>query len=173
MATTLTTLATDLGRRARVGARAVLVTGLALLATALCTSPALAATYRTPNTVHNFCSFNRGLGTVYTGRSQGIDYALWDIADGGRFNYIAFDTNGDGHVDAVAYIPYVDGEYQVTDLGFCAGSGSGVWYSAAAIEQEQEQGYEQGRAAENAAWAEMLPSISFNGEMNALLDADW
>lgn len=88
-----------------------------------------------PNTVMNFCHFNPGLGHVYLGRAAGEDYAAWDIFNGNRFNYYAFDTNGDTHVDVVAY---VNQQLVPIDIGFCSGQLRGKWYSAQRIRQQSQ-----------------------------------
>jgi hypothetical protein len=149
-------------RRAAV----VLTAGLALgLGTV---GSAHAATYRAPTTVANFCSFNRGLGRLYTGHVNGEAYAAWTI--GTRyFDYYAFDTNGDGHVDSVAYTPWYSGAYHVVDFGLCAGGGT-RWYNAATIEAEYRQQQARSEAAGNAAWGEMAPGLEMNAELMALDD---
>lgn len=159
---TLVTSRTPLrGILVRVGALVAIV----LLLTMLGARIADASTGRAPATVANFCTLNPGLGPMYLGAGDGVDYE-WSIGSPSP-DFFAVDTNGDSQVDAIAYAPYYGGQYHVEDLGLCAGPDSDVWYNAAKVRQL----YQQGQSAANEAWAEMGPSMVFTAEMEAIDDA--
>ena len=117
-----------------------------------------------PTTVRNFCQLDSGLGRYYYGRSNGDIYAYWTL--GTRYmQYIGFDTNGDSHLDVVAYLVDRNGQTQVADIGWCDPYRD--WLSAATIERRLQQR----EAASNEAWGEMGPGLEWSGEMNAMVDA--
>jgi hypothetical protein len=158
----------------RFAATSGVLSALAVSSGVLGASPAMARTYHAPNTVANFCSFNPGLGRVYVGQSQGTDYAGWRIGNTRQFNYLAIDTNGDSHVDAVVYAPFVNNQWEIVDLGLCGGPSRDRWMSPASVAASSHPGtvsYEQGIAASNEVWAEIGPTLTNSMEAEALIDA--
>jgi hypothetical protein len=133
--------------------------------------PALASSY--PTTVANFCSFSRALGRPATGRATGHDYAAWAL--GARYDdYLAFDMNGDTHVDVVVYAPLVGGRQTIEYFGLCTGANRDRWFNAAAVERQlaaqQREAQERAQEGSNEFWSEVGPQMEFNMDMEALTD---
>ena len=128
---------------------------------------------RLPTTVANFCGFSRALGRPAVGRVQGDDYAAWAL--GTRYaNYVAFDLNGDTHVDIVVYAPIVGQRQTIEYFGLCTGAHRDVWYNAAAIEaqlhRQQQIAEQRAQQGSNEFWSEVGPQMEFNMDMEALTD---
>jgi hypothetical protein len=162
-------------RRGRISKFAAAAVATASIGAGAIGTATASAQSRLPTTVANFCSFSGALGRPALGRVSGHDYAAWAL--GTRYdNYLAFDLNGDTHVDVVVYAPITGERQTIQYFGVCTGPHRDVWYNAAAVEAQlaRQQRIDQQRAQEgsNEYWSEVGPQMEFNMDMEALIDSD-
>jgi hypothetical protein len=162
-----------ISRRGRISKLAAAVVATASVGAGTIGTGTAAAQSRLPTTVANFCGFSGALGRPTVGRVDGHDYAAWAL--GTRYSdYVAFDMNGDTHVDIVVYAPITGERQTIRDFGLCTGAHRDVWYSAAAIEaqlaRQQHIAEQRAQQGSNEFWSEVGPQMEFNMDMEALTD---